>query len=80
LVHKPIVVLEARPLVSSEPHWYVRLIDPPTYRQLRHAPLTDEELSGYNDYLRKETVIDVFGRMLAIIQDNIIETANFIAA
>jgi len=33
-----------------------------------------------NDYLRKETVIDVFGRMLAIIQDNIIETANFIAA
>jgi len=43
----PIVVLEARPLVSSEPHWYVRLIDLPTYRQLRHAPLTDEELSGY---------------------------------
>jgi len=76
----PMIVLDTRELVSSEPHWYVRFIDPPTYSMLDRAPLTDLDLRKYNEYLHKETIIDVFARMLAIIRENIDETAKFVAA
>lgn len=75
----PMIVLDIRELVSSEPHWYVRLIDPPTYRMLERARLTDLDLMKYNEYLQKETIIDVFARMLGIIRENIDETAKFVA-
>jgi hypothetical protein len=75
----PMIVLDKRELVSSEPHWYVRFSDPPTYRMLRRARLTDLDLRKYNEYLQKETIIDVFARMLAIIRENIDETAKFVA-
>src|SRR6266478_3184019 len=74
----PMIVLDTRQLVSSEPHWYVRLIDSPTYRMLNNARLTDLDLRKYNEYLQKETIIDVFARMLAIIRENIDETAKFV--
>jgi hypothetical protein len=77
---QPIVELDVRQIVSDAPNWYVRLIEPATYRLLNHAPLKDEELRKYNEYLQKETIIDVFGRMLAINRENIIETANVVAA
>jgi hypothetical protein len=75
----PMVVLDKRELVSSEPHWYVRFIDPPTYRMLQRTRLTDLDLRKYNEYLHKETIIDVFARMLGIIRENIDETAKFVA-
>ena len=43
-----------------------------------HVPLTDDELRRYNGYLQTETVIDLFGRMLSIIRENIVETAAFV--
>jgi len=72
----PMIALDTRQLVSSEPHWYVRLIDSPTYRMLNNARLSDLDLRKYNEYLQKETIIDVFARMLAIIRENIDETAK----
>jgi hypothetical protein len=75
----PMIVLDTRKLVSNEPHWYVRLIDPPTYKMLDRSTLTDFDLGRYNEYLQKETMIDVFARMLAIIRENIEETAKFVA-
>jgi len=74
----PMIVLETRQLVSNEPHWYVRLIAPPTYRKLNKARLTDLDLGKYNEYLQKETIIDVFARMLGIMRENIDETAKFV--
>jgi hypothetical protein len=71
----PIVVLECRRIVSDRPHWYMPLIEPSTYRLLKKAPLTDEQLNKYNAYLHKETIIDVFGRMLSIIREGILKTA-----
>jgi hypothetical protein len=75
----PIVVLECRRITSDRPHWYMHLIEPSTYRLLRRSPLTDDQLNAYNAYLQKETIIDVFGRMLSIIRGSILETANLAA-
>jgi hypothetical protein len=72
------VVLEVRPLVSDLPHWYVQKLEPSAYHLLRHAPLTDAELNKYNSYLHTETVMDVLGRMLGIIRENIVGTASLV--
>jgi hypothetical protein len=73
---RAMAVLEVRSMVSNEPHWYAQNLDPSAYRLLRRAPLSDDEVNRYNGYLQMETVMDVFGRMLSIIRENIVETAS----
>lgn len=73
---RALAVLEVRSLVSDEPHCYVESLDPAAYHLLRRASLSDEELRRYNGYLQTETIMDVFGRMLSIIRENIIETSS----
>jgi hypothetical protein len=75
---RAMAVLEVRPLASHEPHWYAQNLDPSAYRLLRRASLSDDELNRYNGYLQMETVMDIFGRMLSIIRENIVETASFV--
>ncbi len=72
-------VLEVRQISSDQPHWYVQMLDPAVYRLLRKHPLTDQQLNQYNGYLHHETIMDVFGRMLGIIRENVVETSSLIA-
>lgn len=75
---RDMAVLEVRPISSNQPHWYVQMLDPAAYRLLRNHPLTDQQLNQYNGYLHNETIMDVFGRMLGIIRENIVETSSLI--
>lgn len=73
-----VVSLDTRQLVSDKPHWYISLIEPSMYRLLDYPRLTDLELRRYNGYLQLETIMDVFGRMLTIIRESVIETAAMV--
>jgi len=77
---RSLVTLDTRPIVAEYPHWYFREVEPAQYRLLRNAPLSDDELCAFNEYLHKDTLIDVFGRMLAIIHTSLTETAAIISS
>jgi hypothetical protein len=51
--------------IGSSPHWYLRSVDPSSYKRLNvaasSASLTDEQLEAYNEWVRRETIIDNFG-------------------
>lgn len=63
---------------SKEPHFYFKQIDFKKYAQTRNPLLNKSQIKKYNGYLEMDTIIDVFGRMLGILAENIEKTNEYI--
>lgn len=65
-------------LRSKESHFLFKKIEFKNYEQTRNRRLNKDQIKKYNGYLQMDTIIDVFGRMLGILAENIEETNKVI--